>query len=504
MKLRKLFERAVRVKRELSHPYCAAVIVAAGTANRMKKSRLITMIISLLAAIALWIYVVTVVNPDGNTTLTNVPVTFSGQEALQADQNLIITKGADATVTVDFSGKNSDLKKLEQGQDEVTAVVDVSKIRTAKDYNMTTLRRLEKLGFVAISEREVYRSPIELPAEPAGMPELTGEQQAAFDGLMAQAREQTPGVALLYGVTGSGKTAVYIRLIYAALAAGKSAVLLVPEIALTPQLLGRLTAHFGDQVAVLHSSLRVGERFDEWRRLREGKARVAVGTRSAVFAPVQNPGLFIVDEEQEHTYKSENAPRYHAREVAILRGARAGALVLLGSATPSVESMKQDIKSLTLPELKDAFRALGEPAFRAGQVFAWLWRGAESFEEMTNLSKSLRDRLDGLYFISRPAAARKQVSQKDGTVKYLWRLGDGNCVESVVMDLVLKEQLPLAFPDFKPYLGQCQFPDCVHRREPGCAVRAALERGEVEPTRYESYLKLLELAETVKPWEHRE
>ncbi len=95
--------------------------------------------------------------------------------------------------------------------------------------------------------------------------------------------------------------------------------------------------------------------------------------------------------------------------------------------------MKQDIKSLTLPELKDAFRALGEPAFRAGQVFSWLWRGAERFEEMTNLSKSLRDRLDGLYFISRPAAARRQVSQKDGTVKYLWRLGDGNCVESVVM-----------------------------------------------------------------------
>ena len=205
--------------------------------------------------------------------------------------------------------------------------------------SMTTLRRLEKLGYLTISEREVYRSPIERPSGPAGKPELTAEQQTAFDGLMAQAQEENPGVALLYGVTGSGKTAVYIRLIYAALAAGKSAVLLVPEIALTPQLLGKLTAHFGDQVAVLHSSLRVGERYDEWRRLREGKARVAVGTRSAVFAPVENPGLFIVDEEQEHTYKSENAPRYHAREVAILRGMRAGALVLLGSATPSVESM---------------------------------------------------------------------------------------------------------------------------------------------------------------------
>ena len=114
------------------------------------------MIISLLAAIALWIYVVTVVNPDGNTTLTNVPVTFSGQEALQADQNLIITKGADATVTVDFSGKNSDLKKLEQGQDEVTAVVDVSKIRTAKDYNMTYTVKLPSSvqdSVISISDR---------------------------------------------------------------------------------------------------------------------------------------------------------------------------------------------------------------------------------------------------------------------------------------------------------------------------------------------------------------
>jgi len=122
----------------------------------MKKSRLITMIISLLAAIALWIYVVTIVNPDGDTTLTNVPVTFSGQEALLADQNLIITKGADATVTVNFSGKNSDLKKLEQGQDEVAAVIDVSKIRTAKDYNMSytvTLPSSVQDSVISISNR---------------------------------------------------------------------------------------------------------------------------------------------------------------------------------------------------------------------------------------------------------------------------------------------------------------------------------------------------------------
>ena len=121
--------------------------------------------------------------------------------------------------------------------------------------------------------------------------------------------QEKPGAALLYGVTGSGKTSVYLALIRSALDAGRSAMLLVPEIALTPQLLHKMTAHFGKTVAVLHSSLRVGERYDEWRRIARGEARVVVGTRSAVFAPLQNPGLLILDEEQEHTYKSENAPR---------------------------------------------------------------------------------------------------------------------------------------------------------------------------------------------------
>ncbi len=148
-----------------------------------------------------------------------------------------------------------------------------------------------------------------------------------------------PGVALLYGVTGSGKTSVYIKLIQKCLDEGKDAMLLVPEIALTPQLLGLLAAYFGNQVAVLHSSLGAAERYDQWKRIRNGEAGVVVGTRSAVFAPCLHPGLIVLDEEQEHSYKSENNPRYCAREVAIWRGAKEQALVLLGSATPSVETM---------------------------------------------------------------------------------------------------------------------------------------------------------------------
>ena len=140
-------------------------------------------------------------------------------------------------------------------------------------------------------------------------------------------------------MTGSGKTQVYLRLIYEALARGRTAMVLVPEIALTPQLLRIFASHFGDDIAVLHSSLRAGERYDEWKRVRSGQARVVIGTRSAVFAPLRNLGLLILDEEQESTYKSENVPKYHARDVAKYRCAQNDALLVLGSATPSVESM---------------------------------------------------------------------------------------------------------------------------------------------------------------------
>ena len=201
-----------------------------------------------------------------------------------------------------------------------------------------TVNRLEKLGYITLTERPVLRCREIRPAQLDGPLVLNRDQEACFTGLVQQMREEDPGVALLYGVTGSGKTSVYIKLIQSALEQGKSAMLLVPEIALTPQLLGLLAAYFGDQVAVLHSSLSAAERYDQWKRVRSGEARVVVGTRSAVFAPC-DPGLIILDEEQEHSYKSENSPRYHAREVAIWRGAREHALVLLGSATPSVESM---------------------------------------------------------------------------------------------------------------------------------------------------------------------
>ena len=202
-----------------------------------------------------------------------------------------------------------------------------------------TVNRLEKLGYLTLTERPVLRCREIKAAELDGPLVLNEDQQTCFEGLAKQMEEPNPGVALLYGVTGSGKTSVYIKLIQECLEKGKSAVLLVPEIALTPQLLSTLAAYFGEQVAVLHSSLSAGERYDQWKRVKQKDAKVVVGTRSAVFAPCVDLGLIILDEEQEHSYKSENNPRYSAREVAIWRGAKEKALVLLGSATPSVESM---------------------------------------------------------------------------------------------------------------------------------------------------------------------
>ena len=204
--------------------------------------------------------------------------------------------------------------------------------------SMPTINRLEKLGYITLMERPVLRCREIRPVKLNGPLILNENQKHCFDGLSQQMAGENPGVALLYGVTGSGKTSVYIKLIQACLEKGRAAMLMVPEIALTPQLLGLLAAYFGDQVAVLHSSLGAGERYDQWKRVRSGEARVVVGTRSAVFAPC-DPGLIILDEEQEHSYKSENSPRYSAKEVAIWRGAKENALVLLGSATPSIESM---------------------------------------------------------------------------------------------------------------------------------------------------------------------
>ncbi|MCH5195572.1 MAG: primosomal protein N' [Oscillospiraceae bacterium] len=164
------------------------------------------------------------------------------------------------------------------------------------------------------------------------------KQQEIYNGILSLMNDEKPRCALLRGITGSGKTSIFIRLINEALEQGKTAMMLVPEISLTPQMVGKFKRLFGENIAVMHSSLSVGERADEYRRVKEGRARIVIGTRSAVFAPVKNLGIIVIDEEGEQSYKSENTPRYHARDVAKQRCFAQNALLLLASATPSLES----------------------------------------------------------------------------------------------------------------------------------------------------------------------
>jgi primosomal protein N' (replication factor Y) (superfamily II helicase) len=202
--------------------------------------------------------------------------------------------------------------------------------------------RLAKRGFISVRDDRVDRDPFESAAAKDIVTDplrrLTHEQEAAFSRLRGFADAKRFTVALLHGVTGSGKTEIYLRLAAAVRDAGRRTLVLVPEIALTPVVTSLFREAFGSRVAIQHSGLSDGERHDQWQRIRRGDVDVVIGTRSAVFAPIENVGLIVVDEEHDGSYKQEESPRYNGRDVAIVRGQRAGALVVLGSATPSMES----------------------------------------------------------------------------------------------------------------------------------------------------------------------
>ena len=220
-----------------------------------------------------------------------------------------------------------------------------------KDFSAAALRNLVARGIVILEEEESLRTPYSgLDGERKKEVVLTPAQSAVAEKI----NHGEKGVYLLHGVTGSGKTEVYMRAISDALKAGKTAIMLVPEISLTPQVLRSFRARFGDEVALLHSGLSVGERFDEWRRLISGRAKVAVGARSAVFAPLKNVGLIIIDEEHDSSYVSESNPRYVTHEVAAFRAKYNDCSLVLGSATPSIESYYKattgEYKLLELPE----------------------------------------------------------------------------------------------------------------------------------------------------------
>jgi primosomal protein N' (replication factor Y) (superfamily II helicase) len=234
---------------------------------------------------------------------------------------------------------------------------ELSLLTGADGFSRSVVSGLEEKGLVELAEEELLRDPFQGREEPGPPPDLraTPAQERAIEALIAALDREGPSPFLLHGITGSGKTLVYIQLLQEVVVRrNRTAIVLVPEIALTPQTVSRFRAWFGERVAVLHSALSDGERYDEWRRLRAGEKRIVVGARSALFAPLPELGAIVVDEEHEGSYKQSEAPRYHARDLAVLRAHLEGAVCVLGSATPSLESWRNAERGkftrLSLPE----------------------------------------------------------------------------------------------------------------------------------------------------------
>ena len=221
---------------------------------------------------------------------------------------------------------------------ETAGAVSVKEICYYTGVTQSVIDSIVKKGLAYYYEDEIFRTPKANVTETVEPLVLTDEQNNAYKEIYSKIKEDKPSVSLLYGITGSGKTSVFLKLIEKVLQDDLGIIVMVPEISLTPQFMNIFSSRFGKQVAVFHSGLSFGERLDEYKRVKNGDAKIAIGTRSAVFAPFEKIGLIIMDEEQESTYKSESTPRYHAREVAKFRIAKHNAVLLLSSATPSIES----------------------------------------------------------------------------------------------------------------------------------------------------------------------
>jgi primosomal protein N' (replication factor Y) len=302
-------------------------------------------------------------------------------------QNAPDSAAGSGQVTTRQPAKDDGANRLTEAQQRIVgALIEAggemlfAELLEAAGTGASVVQTLERRGLVEVYTREVRRDPL----AGACLPErdefqLTEAQAAALSEINEVQASGEYAAFLLHGVTGSGKTEIYIRAMREALRCGRSAMMLVPEISLTPVFSRRLRAHFGEAVAIFHSSLTTGERFDEWRRLRNGEARVVIGTRSAVFAPVSDLGLVVVDEEHESSYRQQESPYYNGRDTAVMRALKERAVVVLGSATPSLETFQNaragKYRYLRLPDriagramaraeivdMRDAFRRAGRP-----------------------------------------------------------------------------------------------------------------------------------------------
>ncbi|GIP25283.1 primosomal protein N' [Paenibacillus sp. J23TS9] len=280
--------------------------------------------------------------------------------------DLVVEPDAAEAALEDFPAKAQRQREVLQFILEMKELLPLplKEILSSLQVSAATVKGLADKGFISIEDQEVFRDPYRGRRFKPSVPlQLNDEQQQAYDRIQDTLDAYRHGVFLLHGVTGSGKTEIYLQTIQHCIEQGRQAIVLVPEISLTPQMVERFKGRFGDLVAVMHSRLSGGERYDEWRKIREGKVKVAIGARSAVFAPFEQIGLIIMDEEHETSYKQEESPKYHARDVAVKRAQQQGAAVILGSATPSLESyyaarsQSDDNFSPMLLEMKH--RALG-------------------------------------------------------------------------------------------------------------------------------------------------
>ena len=312
------------------------------------------------------------VRKTGNLTVKTVRLTEGGREILETTEKL--TK--------------KQLNVLDILSDIGT--VSVKELCYFTGFTVSVVQALEKKGLVEIFDNEIYRNPYEDKAVEGQRTEivLNDEQQSAFENMLSQYSQGNGGATLLYGVTGSGKTMVYLRLIDEMLDRGKNVIVMVPEIALTPQTLNLFMSRYGREVAVFHSALSAGQRLDEWKRVKNENVRIVVGTRSAVFAPLENIGLIIIDEEQEHTYKSEQTPRYSAKNVARFRCAYHKALLVFSSATPSIETYaKAKAGQYTVNRLTKRYASSVLPEVRIVDMLT------EAISQSSNFSEELKNRL---------------------------------------------------------------------------------------------------------------
>lgn len=307
------------------------------------------------------------------------------------ERDVKIKQSAGASCEIAYAREDADERELSRARTpstyrEIFGIVSESDGIEVKEleemgFRRTHIKNLEKRGLIEIREREIIRNHYDNIKADGTLPTLSDEQAAAFSRLNSLMLDENPHGALLYGVTGSGKTSVILTLCKSAVSAGKTAIVLVPEIGLTWQSVSVFAKIFGDRLAIIHSALSDGERFDSYRRIKRHEIDVVLGTRSAIFAPLENIGLIVIDEEQEHTYKSDTTPKYHARDIARFRAARSNGLMLLASATPSIESfykaksgvyelveLKNRYGSATLPDVIISDLREGESPADAGYI----------------------------------------------------------------------------------------------------------------------------------------